>query len=426
MVNSEELSYRLGMLDTIRNDKLSRIMPKVMKDYKCELFIHVLSRGNIDMYELDFGCDEGYFVYKLNEEDKYEMALFTDDFCKIPSAYLFSIIGKKEELRNYIKKHNPKVIAVNKSDKFCACDGLSVENYKKLCLLLGDEISSEIISSEYILSDFTTNRVASEISLFSKILEFQSEIEEEAFRTIIPGKTKLEDVSMYASNKLLEYGILPTSYLEVYAPGCLYSDADMSDWRNLDHTIREGDLLVWDNGYKYINFETDNKRTAYILRKGEYELPKVFERVWKGILEIREIIRKNVVCGDTAKNTLDKLVIEIEKNGFVYTPFEDNENDCNIVQAMGKSEKIGFSIDMHCVGNTGFSENVVGPSMAPFRHDRKDMIINDRNIISFEFHVHYWNEEKGERLAMLSEENAIITTNGVELLGEAIDEILLL
>jgi hypothetical protein len=54
--------------------------------------------------------------------------------------------------------------------------------------------------------------------------------------------------------------------------------------------------------------------------------------------------------------------------------------------------------------------------MAPFRGNRAHLIIQPNNLIAFEFIVHTWIPEWGERLAINHEDNAIVTPNGVEAL----------
>ncbi len=116
----------------------------------------------------------------------------------------------------------------------------------------------------------------------------------------------------------------------------------------------------------------------------------------------------------------------MEEAGFVYTPFVDTPKDREIVNALGKSKKSGYSIDCHCVGNTGNSEVAVGPSLAPFRKDRYHLKIQPNNLIAFEFIVHTWVPEWGRRLAINFEDNAIVTERGVEALYPRNDQIILI
>jgi Xaa-Pro aminopeptidase len=117
----------------------------------------------------------------------------------------------------------------------------------------------------------------------------------------------------------------------------------------------------------------------------------------------------------------------LEDAGYVYTPFTDiGVKDREIINALGNSEKSGFSIDCHCVGNTGNSEIAVGPSMAPFRENWAHLKIQPNNLIAFEFMVHTWVPEWERRLSINFEDNAIVTERGVEALYPRNEEIIII
>ena len=99
---------------------------------------------------------------------------------------------------------------------------------------------------------------------------------------------------------------------------------------------------------------------------------------------------------------------------FVYTPFTDiGSKDRAMVAAMGDDPRTGISIDCHTVGNTGNSEVAVGPSFAPFRPDRADVVIQPNNLFAFEFIIHHAIPD-GTRVRINLEDNAVVTVNGVE------------
>jgi Xaa-Pro dipeptidase len=133
------------------------------------------------------------------------------------------------------------------------------------------------------------------------------------------------------------------------------------------------------------------------VNQGETSLPAGLQHAWKRGLAACEITRKTFKPGHTVKKTLKMIAEAMEEAGFVYTPFVDTPKDRDIVNALGKSKKSGYSIDCHCVGNTGNSEIAVGPSLAPFRKDRYHLKIQPNNLIAFEFIVHTWVPEWGRR-----------------------------
>jgi len=68
----------------------------------------------------------------------------------------------------------------------------------------------------------------------------------------------------------------------------------------------------------------------------------------------------------------------------------------------------------------------VGPSIAPFRPYRFHVMIQPNNLFSFEFIVHTWVPEWGQRLSINFEDNHIVTMNGVEFLYPPNEKIILI
>jgi hypothetical protein len=167
-------------------------------------------------------------------------------------------------------------------------------------------------------------------------------------------------------------------------------------------------------GIRYLNFGTDFKRHAYVMREGETQVPDYLQHAWDRGYRAREIIRRNIEVGRTAGETLAFLAEQLEAADYVYTPFTDiGSEDRAIVAAMGDDPRTGISIDCHTVGNTGNSEVAVGPSFAPFRPDRAHVMIQPDNIFSLEFIVHTAIPD-GSRVRINFEDNAIVTVHGVE------------
>ena len=69
----------------------------------------------------------------------------------------------------------------------------------------------------------------------------------------------------------------------------------------------------------------------------------------------------------------------------------------------------------------------MGPSIAPFRKGRANLVIQPNNIFSFEFIIHRAMPSfGGRRLRINFEDNTIVTAHGVELLYPRNERILLI
>lgn len=424
---AEEARYRYEMLNIVRRDKFDFIMPGAMRDNGIDMWIHVIKRGDPDPFGLDLGANMGYFVFTDRGGDRIERALFGVSFAEIADKSIYDIIGEEIDFTKHIVERNPKRIAVNMSEWLSHADGLSHTGYFKLCKMLGDENVKKLVSSENVLTDFRVRRVQSEIILFAKACEIERYLMESALKNIIPGVTTKADIGWYAQGWLLDKGIEFYHYGIDPLPQIMHSYvSDPSEWDEPDYVFQRGDMIKWDWGFTYLNFGTDYKRWAYILREGEKDLSTGVQHAWDQAVKAREILRKTLKSGLTALETLEKVNKAIEDAGFVSTPFTDTAKDKEIVASLGDSEKIGFSMDCHCVGNTGNSEVAVGPSVAPFRKDRAHLKVQPNNLIAFEFTIHSWIPEWGKRLMINLEDNALITERGVEALYPRQDKIILI
>ncbi len=423
---AQSAKERYELLNLIRQEKFDLILPGAMRDNGVDMWIHVMRRGDPDAFEVDLGATMGYVIFTDRGGDRIERAILGLSFAAIADESVYDIFADESDLTEFVAERDPQVIAVNMSDWLTHADGLSHTNYLKLVDLLGSEYASRLVSSENVITDFRVRRVQAEIRLHAQLSDIKRAIMEGAYARIVPGVTTRGEIAWWAQDELLARGI-PSSLFGAGSPGVMHSEvSDRSQTRSPDYAYQRGDLLSWDWGFPFMNMDTDWKRNAYILREGETELPASIQHAWDRGLQAREIIRPEIRVGRTAGETLDAIAAALEGAGFVWTPFFDDERDRDVIQALGDDPRSGVSIDSHTVGNTGNSEVAVGPSIAPFRPYRFHVMIQPNNLFSFEFIVHTWVPEWGQRLSINFEDNHIVTMNGVEFLYPPNEKIILI
>ena len=418
---------RYELLNLIRREKFDLILPGAMRDNDVDMWIHVIRRGDPDAFAVDFGVTMGYVIFTDRGGERIERTVLGFGCCaEIADESVYDdIIGEEDVLTNFVAERDPKKIAVNMSDWLTHADGLSHTNYLKLTKLLGDKYSKRLVSSENVITDFRVRRIQPEIRTFANLCEMQRQIMETGLRNIRPGVTTINDVYWWAEDQLLDRGIR-ASYFGGRTPGIMHSVvSDRSKTGSFDYVFQPGDLISWDWEVVHLNMGTDYKRNAYLLREGETDVPGSVMHAWARGLKARKIMRREIKVGLTAGETLDACVKALEKEGYVYTPFEDTPRDREIIAALGDDERSGISIDCHCVGNTGNSEVAVGAAFAPFRPYRGHVKIQPNHLFSFEYIVHTWVPEWGRRLSINFEDNHIVTNNGVEWLYPPNEKIIL-
>ena len=421
-----EAKARHEYLNMIRSEKLNLIMPGAMQDNDVNMLIHVIRRGDPDAFNVDFGVTMGYVIFTDLGDGRLERVVAGFGCCaEIADESIYDDFIDETEITKFVADRNPNKIAVNMSSLLTHVDGLSHTNYLRLTELLGKKYSQRLISSENVITDFRVRRIQPEIRTFANLCDLQRKIMDTALRNIVPGITTINDVYWWAEDQLLDLGI-QASYYGGRTPGVLHSEiSDRPDYQSYDYAFQPGDLISWDWEVVHLNMGTDYKRNVYILREDETGVPASIQLAWDRGLEARKIIRKEIIVGLTAGETLNAVVKALEKAGYVYTPFEDTPRDREIVNSLKDNPKSGISVDFHTVGNTGNSEVSVGAAFAPFRPYRSHFKIQPNHLFSFEYIVHTWVPEWNERLSINFEDNHIVTNNGVEWLYPPNEKIIL-
>ena len=437
---AQEARARAELLDLIQREKFDIVLPGAMRDNGVDMWIHVIRDGDPDALTLDMGGTAGYFIFTDRGGERIERAVLAGRGQGMVTSGAYDIFtfsdwdawypnNDARELLDFVQERDPKRIAVNTSAWLAAADGLSHSGYQKLVKTLGETYAARLVSSEKLVTDFRVRRVQSEIVAFANAGEMTRRILERALsrEVITPGVTTGEDVAWWVQDRLLEQGL--RSSFGLSRPGVIHSTAaERSEYRARGYAYQRGDLLSFDMGVRYLNFGTDMKRNAYILREGETAVPEDIQHAFDEGRRAREIMRRNIKVGRTAAQTLTALVAALEEAGFVYTPFvNDGAADREIVESFDRPDVTGISIDCHVVGNIGNSQVAVGPSIAPFRGLRAPLTIQPNNIFSFEFIAHTAMPSFGGRRLWLNfEDNTIVTGQGVELLYPRNERILLI
>lgn len=413
-----EAQRRWEMMNQIRQEKFDLVLPEVMRENQVDMWITVNREGYDDPLTEDFGKgyvgDYGYYIFTDRGDGRIERAVLGIGTALVEDNGAYDIFGSADELKAFVEARNPQTIALNYSRHIGAADGLSHTSYQKLVEDLGPRFSERFVSAEKLASDFRSRRVATEVAAFARAGEMSRNIAERAFsnEVITPGVTTLADVAwwmreqQFANNLGTSFG-MPSVYI---------TGPDGFVALSNDHVIQRGDFLAIDWGVGYLNFFTDIKRHAYVLKEGETHLPESFQRAFDNGRAVRDILKANIQAGRTAGETHDLLNTLINDAGFrVMETFNQPTDDPDIVDVI---------IGCHSVGNLGHG---IGPSIAWFNPERMTYMIHPTNMFSIELFAYTAIPEwGGKKLRIPLEDDAIVTNRGVEWLYPVNQRVLLI
>ena len=413
-----EAQKRWERMNQIRQDKFDLVLPEVMRENGVDMWITVNREGFHDPLTEDFGKgytgSYGYYIFTDRGEGRIERAILGVETALVEDNGAYDIFGSATDLKAFVDERNPQSIALNFARNIGAADGLSHTSYQKLSEELGSTFAERFVSAEKLASDFRSRRVASEIAAFAWAGELSRDIAERAFsnEVITPGQTTLAEVAWWMREQQFENNLgtsfgMPSVYIT--GPDGFVAVSD-------DHVIQRGDFLAIDWGVGYMNFYTDMKRHAYVLQEGETHLPDSLQKAFDNGRAVRDILKANIKAGRTAGETFELLNAHINDAGFrVMETFNNPTDDPDIVDVI---------IGCHSVGNLGHG---IGPSIAWFNPERMTYVIQPTNLFSIELFAYTAIPEwGGKKLRIPLEDDAIVTTRGVEWLYPVNQKVLLI
>ena len=230
-------------------------------------------------------------------------------------------------------------------------------------------------------------------------LEVRRQIVNQALSLISPGVTTIEGLSWWAKEEAYKRGLSGYSTEINGYPRIYYSansehtaPLDSRFWiRHSDYVLQHGDFFAFNVPIvRYMGFQTDTKTHAYILRKEETHVPKSIQYAFDQVIKATAILRPHVKVSMTTEESLNAMVTAMEEAGYIYTAFtDDGIEDYKLIQrTLAATNKSGFYIDFHSIGNNGSGLNSHGPSMAAFRQDMAHLKIQENHLFAFEYAVH--------------------------------------
>lgn len=413
-----EARLRWERMNQIRKEKFDLVLPEVMRENGVDMWITVNREGFDDPLTEDFGKgyvgSYGYYIFTDRGDGRIERAVLGVGTALVEDNGAYDIFEGPDELKAFVEERDPGTIALNFARNIGAADGLSHTSFEKLSEELGPGYAERFVSAEKLASDFRSRRVASEIAAFAWAGELSRNIAERAFsnEVITPGKTTLADVAWWMREQQFENG-LDTSF---GMPSVYITGPDGFVALSNDHVIQRGDFLAIDWGVGYLNFYTDIKRHAYVLKDGETHLPESIQAAFDNGRKVRDILKANIRAGRTAGETLDLLNERINAAGFtVMETFNQPTDDPDLIDVI---------IGCHSVGNLGHG---IGPSIAWFNPERLGYTIQPTNLFSIELFAYTAIPEwGGKKLRIPLEDDAIVTERGVEWLYPVNEAVLLI
>jgi len=209
--------------------------------------------------------------------------------------------GIREPFQSYMKKLNPKTIALNYSEGSEIADGITHGMFLTIFSMLKEiGLDDKIVSAEKIVSALRGRKSESEIENIKSAVKVTEEIFDKVSGFIKPGKTEKEIAEFMKAEvkkRKLEFAwepaVCPAVFTGPETAGAHYAPTDKQ--------IERGHVLNMDFGLKWNGYCSDLQRTFYILNEDETETPEDVMKGFNTIVNAIESSKKAIKPGVIAK-----------------------------------------------------------------------------------------------------------------------------
>lgn len=303
----------------IRKERIIKLLPEAMKNANVDAWVVVCRENNNDPLAIHVGGENAggsaAFLFFLQDGKVKSVAispegeaialkdlLLHDEVIVIErGSNIWLVIAKQLQIMN------PQKIAINSSE-YNIADGLSFTQRNSLEKAVGEEIAGKFVPSIDLVMEWLSVKLPQEIEIMKKAAEITAQLQIEAYKTVIPGKTKDSDVARYLKKRMKELGV--TDGWQPDQNPNVNSGSDRGHSNATEKIIQPGDVIQTDFGIKVFDvWCSDIQRFAYVLKPGEKEPPaeikKYFDIAIQGHRKVLAAMKPGITGWDADKAQRD-------------------------------------------------------------------------------------------------------------------------
>jgi len=288
--------------------KKNHVLPMVMREQGVDMWI--IRDDEADLYY----NNQGPVYVSLLPADHQGMA-FPSKYAppgsqRLPRFLMFYDTGEKieeveprdyEHIAELVKERDPSTIAIGQHNK------------KKMISVLGEKYASLSIDSWTLGVRWLETVGPERISVYRHVQRVANEIIAVAFsnKVVIPDVTTTLDLNWWVLHKYLELGLdmenYPTINVQRDDENMAKYDDPPEYFRNgrtnngVSVVIRRGDIVSCDTDLYLYGLITDSHQHAYVLKKGETDVPEALKEALRKVNRIQDLFRKEFKVGRTGK-----------------------------------------------------------------------------------------------------------------------------
>lgn len=180
----------------------------------------------------------------------------------------------------FLKGADAQRIAINSFSAEPQADGLSHSQYLALTSALGEAMSARLVSAEKLILAWLSRKLPQEVAIMEKAAQLTALWQEQAYATVVAGKTTDADIARFLKAKMYAVGFSDAWSAEQNP--AVNSGKDRGHSHPTDRVIQHGDVIQTDFGIRVFDrWVTDIQRFAYVLQPNETAPPSHIQHAWE-------------------------------------------------------------------------------------------------------------------------------------------------
>jgi len=321
---------RAATVDKITKMRLDQLLPQIMRETGFDMWIIICNEDNYDpvfktMVPYDAWCPitqilvfydpgPGKKVERLNIS-RTNMKGLHETIWKPTHTKTHLGETQWECLAKIVKERDPRKIGINESDVIWAADGLTVSLKKRLLKNIGPKYAQRLHSAEKLATLWLETMLDEEFDLYNCAVAISHALIRECFsnKIITPGVTTTDDLVFHYRQRIANLGLQkafrPFFNIQGRHPEIL------KIYNTDDKIIRRGDILHCDVGIIYLRYHTDTQEMAYVLRRGETDVPEGLKTAMAEGNKLQDIFCIEFKEGLTGNQMLANILKKAKEKG---------------------------------------------------------------------------------------------------------------
>jgi len=221
--------------------------------------------------------------------------------------------GIKAPFQEYMRRLNPRQIALNYSVGSEICDGITHGMFLTMQEMLAEiHMADRIISAERLVSALRERKSPTELAAMREAIRHTEEIFDLATDFIRPGRTEKE-IAAFMKGEVRKRGLAFAWEPQVCPAVFTGPETAGAHYAPTERKVEPGHVLNMDFGVRVDGYCSDMQRTFYILEEGETQAPpevqKGFDTIVTAIEQARKAIRPGAI-GRDVDSVARKVVTE--------------------------------------------------------------------------------------------------------------------